>query len=143
MWRTKSPGMNRLQQLVQGKRVLHDWLGEGGIPVPINVAQARADVCNDNCPKNYHGSWLWNIATSMAIASQMKLRRIMGLKLNGEKTLDVCEVCGCVLKLKVHVPFEHIYRHMSLEQFSSFPPNCWMLKELEKLTKNQTPTGKL
>lgn len=127
--------MNRVQQINQARKILHDWLGEGCNPVPIEQAQARADVCL-KCPNNYQGSWMWNLATSMAIASQMKLRDLMAIKVNGEERLRVCTVCGCKVQLKIHVPIKHIYSHTSDEMVNRFPDFCWIRKEITELVTN-------
>lgn len=127
--------MAAIQKANQARKIFHDWLGEGGQTVSLEDAQHRADVCL-RCPHNYKGSWIWNIATSMAIASQIRLRDAMKIRLNGDENLKVCELCGCKLQLKVHVPFAHIYRHMPLEQFDKFPAFCWMKQELGKKTQS-------
>lgn len=130
-----------IKKVDQFIKVRRDWLGEGGEPVPLEQAQARADVCTGRltgnpCKFNYQGSWLWSMITSMAIRSQMTLRHIMNLKLEGEDTLRTCEVCGCPLKLKVHVPFKHIYRHTTPDHFSKFPDFCWKRIELKQFKNN-------
>lgn len=126
--------MKWVRQANQGRKILHDWLGESGQPVPPAEAQARANICLQ-CPYNYQGSWVWNLATSIAIARQMQLREIMKLKLEGEEKLNICEKCGCKLKLKVHTPFHHLYRHTSDEQFAKFPLECWQRIEFEKIKR--------
>lgn len=138
MWRQKSERLSRLQQLNQGRKILHDWLGDGGNPVPKEQAQHRANVCAA-CPMNYKGAWIWNMATAIAIASQMKLRRTMQISLEDEDKIGICEVCGCQLKLKVHVPFMHIYRHTSEQQFSKFPEMCWQIQEMKQIQSGNQP----
>lgn len=124
--------IRRIQQANQGRKILHDWFGAGGQPVPLEQAQARADICL-NCPHNWQGHWEWRKLVAIAIAHQEKLRTTMGIHLNGEEKLEICEVCGCKLRLKVHVPFTHIYRHTSDAQFAKYPPFCWQTKELTQL----------
>jgi hypothetical protein len=120
-------------------KIRHEWLGEGGEAVPIEQAQARADICTGRlsgkpCPNNYQGSWLYNVVTAIVINSQLELRRAMSINVEGEESLKVCEVCGCRLQLKVHVPFRHIYRHTTPEQLSKYPDFCWQQKELKQIT---------
>lgn len=134
MWRQKSERLSRLQQFNQGRKILHNWLGDGGNPVPKEQAQHRASVCI-SCPMNYKGAWIWQMATAIAIGSQMRLRETMKISLEGEDEIGVCEVCGCQLKLKVHVPFMHIYRHTPEEQFAKFPDECWQRQELKQIQK--------
>lgn len=126
--------IRQLRQANQGRKILHDWLGEGGQPVPLEQAQARADICAA-CPRNYRGAWLWNMVTSLAISAQMKLRAVMQIQLPNENAINVCEVCGCQLKLKVHVPFDHIYKHTHDEHFAAFPAHCWIRRELDQIKK--------
>lgn len=126
--------IRQIRQANQGRKILHDWLGKGGKPVPIELAQSRADICR-TCPRNYPGAWLWNLVTSFAISAQMELKNALRIQLNDEDKINVCELCGCHLKLKVHVPFEHIYRHTHDEHFTAFPDHCWMKRELNQLKK--------
>jgi len=128
--------MNPLLQANQGRKILHDWLGENGVPVPLEEAQSRANVCI-RCPHNYKGSWLWNMATSIAIGSQMRLREVMDIHLENESELEVCDLCGCKLKLKVHTPFKHIYQHTSDQMFERYPQFCWQKIEYNQI-KSQT-----
>lgn len=123
-----------IHQIQNARRILSDWLGDGGQPVPLEHAQQRANVCL-RCPHNYPGPWLWSLAARIAIQSQMTLRRTMQIHLNGEENLKTCELCGCVLPLKVHVPFEHIQRHTTYEEFMKFPSFCWERQEHEQNTK--------
>lgn len=134
LWGQKKE-MTRIQQINQARKILKDWLGEGCSPVPIEQAQARADVCL-KCVRNYQGSWTWNLATSTAIASQSKLREAMSIKLQNEERLKVCELCGCQLKLKVCVPVKHIHRHTSDQMLNRFPTWCWIRKEITELITN-------
>lgn len=114
------------------RKILTDWLGEGGTPVLISHAQARANVCLE-CPHNYKGRWLYSVAVITAIKSQSKLRETLKIHVDGESDLHICDLCGCYLKLKVHVPFHHIHAHTSDEQFAKFPEWCW------QKTENQQP----
>ncbi len=123
-----------IRRIQQGRKILRDWLGDGGQPVPLDQAQARANTCL-GCPHNYKGSWVWNMATSLAIASQMRMRQIMAISLFGEANLAVCDICGCQLKLKVHVPFHHIYRHTPDEMFAKYPAHCWQKHEFNQLKR--------
>lgn len=114
-----------------GGRILVDWLGDGAVPVPIEVAQARANVCF-TCPENQEGHrWLKLTADIVrAIAEQMQAKDSMKLRVNGEDRLHSCRICLCALKLKVHVPIGTILNHTDQETLNSFPSNCWLPKEL-------------
>lgn len=117
-----------LQRIKNFARIRKSWFGEGGEPAAVELAQQRANICNQ-CPMNYKGEWLWNIATQIAIAARSELRRIMNLRVEGEEKLGVCEVCGCKLKIKIWTPFKHIYRQTTPEQLSKYPDHCWITKE--------------
>lgn len=118
----------RIAQATNYLAIRKSWFGDGGEPVAPEVAQARANVCL-KCPMNYKGDWLWSMATQLAINAQSRLRKIMNLKVEGENDLKTCEACGCVIKLKVHVPISHIYRHTTIEQLTKYHPACWIRKE--------------
>lgn len=123
-----------LNRIDEARKIRRDWLGEGGVPVPLAQAQTRAEICK-TCPHNYRGAWLWNMATSIAIAHQMSELDKLDRHVTGEADLCVCEVCGCQLKLKVHVPFHHIYRHTNDETFSKYPDFCWQQQELKEMKR--------
>ncbi len=125
--------IKRLAQTRNFLAVRKSWFGNGGEPVSIELAQARANVCL-KCPMNYKGDWLWSMATQLAINAQSNLRRLMNIRLEGEENLGVCEVCGCKTKLKSLVPIKHIYRTMSGEQLTKYPSNCWIPKEIKPTT---------
>ncbi len=115
-----------------GRKILVDWLGDGARPVPINLAQKRADVCIE-CPENRNGhSWLKLTAdTVRAIAEQMNAKSNLKLRVNGEEKLHACAVCYCPLPLKVHVPLATILAQ--IEDTAAFPPWCWLVTERNNL----------
>lgn len=129
---------NRIQQANQARHILNDWLGEGGQPVTLEDAQRRADICTkgcdgEMCPCNdADPSWTWNLVSQFYISRQMALKETMKLHLKDEDKLHTCSKCGCVLRLKVWTPFQHIFRHMSDQQFDQFPDWCWLKIERGK-----------
>lgn len=133
MWR-KGEIVLKTKLVQQGRKILRDWLGEGGVTVPFDQAQARANICI-NCPHNYKGEWLWRVSVRGAVMAQMKLRAIMGIELFNEQNLHICKICGCMLKLKVHTPFKHLYAHTPDEMFSKYPDFCWQKIELNQIPK--------
>lgn len=124
----KKEMIRTLQRADQFNRIRRAWLGEGGDPVSPDLANQRANICLQ-CPKNYKGSWLWNQATEWTIAAWSRLRDVMKLHVQGEEGLGVCEVCGCKTKLKIHVPYRHIYRQTTPEMMEKYPSHCWIQKE--------------
>lgn len=122
-----------IHQIQNARRILSDWLGDGGNGVPLEQAQRRSDVCR-RCAHNYHGAWLWSLAARIAIQSQESLRAALKRHTEGEAELGVCEQCRCYLKLKIHVPFEHIQRHTTYDEFMKLPAFCWQRQEHEQTT---------
>jgi len=130
--------LDRLSRSVKhaavGKRIMVEWLGSGAVPVPIAIAQKRANVCL-KCDHNKNGHSILKLTadTVRAIAEQMQAKDSMKLRVNGEEDLHSCEVCECPLPLKVHVPLKHILEHTEEETLNDLPTHCWMLTE-----QNQT-----
>lgn len=115
-----------LQQAKQLFRVRATWLGEGGQPSP--QAQRRADICL-KCPHNVARPWeeTYKGVAAVLIRRQLELRSKLELKVEGEEGLHMCDLCGCVLALKVHVPL-HIARE-NTPDWERFPANCWIPTE--------------
>lgn len=113
-----------------GGRVLIEWLGEGAVPVPIEVAQRRANVCLE-CPENRDGHSLLRLTADAvrAIAEQLNAKEHLKLRVEGEEKLYSCAVCRCALKLKVHVPIGTILNHTDQDTLNAFPAWCWVTNE--------------
>lgn len=125
--------MNALEQIrqdVNGLKILHEWLGEGGKPVATQLANARAAVCMA-CPFNskevYMG--LLKLAAATKVKQHLELKREENLTTEFDDGLHLCTECSCVLKLKVFVPFEHIRAYTSDKQLNELPSNCWQRRE--------------
>lgn len=113
------------KRFYQAKR---DWLGDGGEVVPRSQAQRRADVCK-TCPKNVDKP-LWGFLTTFEITSlslQLRVKDDLGLKLDGEDRLHICDVCDCNLKLKPWQPLT--YALASSPPLDEFPAHCWMVSD--------------
>lgn len=121
--------VDRALQMVNGARILADWIGDGGHVVGQEDAQRRADVCL-KCPKH---STNYSFAEPVAdtIKSQLELKKHLEFRVRGEKSLHVCSVCGCVLRLKVWLPWERI--KLDEDEKPNYPASCWLL------TEHQTP----
>jgi hypothetical protein len=123
--------LKALDELNQAATLLNEWVGEGGYPVDENQANQRASICI-NCPMNQRGDW-W--ATSKTVAATLarktlELRINMRMRLDADPKLHVCAVCGCVLRLKVHVPIEFAASSLTAEQESNFRKHhCWITSE--------------
>jgi len=118
-----------------GKRVLVDWLGGGAVPVPIDIAQRRADVCLD-CRHNRNGHSFLRLTSEIvrSIAEQMQAKTDMKLRVEGESGLHSCEICSCPLPLKIHVPLATILEHTDQETLKEFPPWCFIVTEQQTQT---------
>lgn len=121
---------SRFARLVAGARTLADWLGSGGQPVAIDLADKRAEICA-TCPANRPGDLgdFFTKAASEVIQSQLEKRKELQLSTKHDSSLNVCVACGCPLKLKVHVPLSHIAAKMSEETKAELDKRCWILKE--------------
>lgn len=112
--------------------VLTEWLGSGGVPVALQIAERRAEVCS-GCLFNTAPNW-WQKMTADPIAAtirkMLEVRHSLGMKLADEEALQMCSCCGCCTRLKVHVPIEQIQAHSTPEQLAAFPAWCWIKREL-------------
>lgn len=125
--------MNRFKQAQSFYRAYKDWIGEGRKPVLPVHAQLRADVCLV-CPQNQQqGAWetMSQVIAGMT-RSQIELKNKMNLRVRGEKSLHICALCGCVLRLKVHAPVETVKEATGQETLASLPEECWIKKELQQ-----------
>lgn len=115
----------RVAQIANGLTILNEWVGSGGVPVDKELAQARANVCV-GCPLNTDGGDVTD-AIADAIKQQIELKNQLELRVDGEKRLKACQACGCVMRLKVWVPFAFIAP--TAEEKTKLDPNCWQLTE--------------
>ena len=134
--------MNILTELrndIEGAKLLKDWLGDGGQPVPSLRAESRAEACvhgnnGKACPMNTAPNW-WDRfknAIALTIRAELELKNHLNLRVEPEDDLHMCGVCGCCLKLKVWTPIEHVKTHTSLNKISKAPGFCWMRREIEQ-----------
>ena len=118
-----------LVKMASGVGVLYDWLGSGGQPVDNTVAETRAQICVA-CPKNGKGDLtkFFTVPAANLIMKQLEQRKDLNLSTTVDDKLGICEACGCVNKLKVHVPIEFILAKMSEQVRSDLDKSCWVLK---------------
>lgn len=125
--------MNRIKQAKALYSTMVEWLGDGAKPVHPDQAQKRADICL-KCPNNNQSLSVESIfkdAVASTIRKQIELKNQMKLRVNGEKSLGICDVCHCVLRLKVHVPFQFVDDSTDDETVMLFPQECWYIQELK------------
>lgn len=116
-----------IKESVKAYELMKSWLGNGGRPVPLLQAQSRADVCL-KCPMNVEKpiQELFTGAIALTIRRQIELKNKMSLRVEGEKSLHVCDGCNCVLKLKVHAPLKFILENTDNMKLH---PSCWIISE--------------
>lgn len=128
-----------LRTVANGALILKDWLGSGGKPVSDDLAQARANVCLNDCSdptrfahyQNKTASFFGKVTgeVAKAILEQRREKLNLGLKVSGEDKLFTCAVCKCHLPLKVWVPMDVIMGRTEPETLKNFPDWCWMKTE--------------
>lgn len=117
-----------------GIKTLNEWIQAGGQPVEAAVSERRAAVCAV-CPKNTPGdftSWFTRPAAG-AIKKQIEQMAEHKLSTSHDAQLNVCEICLCPMKLKVHAPMEFIKAHMHDTVLADLlkVPGCWIPIELK------------
>lgn len=114
-----------------GVVTLANWLGEGGKPVDSQTSEFRAGVCKQ-CRHNQKVNWksLFKEGIADAVLAYERLRRSEKLSTSHDPSLGECDVCGCILKLKVHVPLGTITAHMAPGEFGETPDYCWIKMEV-------------
>jgi len=117
--------LERAQQLVDGAAHLRDWLGSGGKVVDVDLAQKRANICI-TCPQNKQKTLLEIVG--IHVKNQLQLKNHLQLRVDGEKKLHVCDVCDCVLKLKIWREIEKIAP--TPEERPKYPEFCWLVNEV-------------
>jgi hypothetical protein len=124
---------------VAGSSILTDWLGEGGTPIDSVSANARADVCLNDCPKHRKFKWweLFKEPIALTIRLWLAKKSEMNLELEKEDKLFMCGVCGCCLRLKPWTPISHLSDHTDDETLNKYPGNCWLPKELNEYRQSR------
>jgi hypothetical protein len=117
-----------IKRAAQGTAVVLDWLTSGGAPVAQELANKRAAICAA-CPKNVEGSW-YTTAPAELIKSTLEARKDLKLETPSDAALKSCDVCRCLLKLKVWCPLSHIVAKTKPEIMAEFPKeNCWIARK--------------
>lgn len=118
-----------IKRAAQGTAVVLDWLGGGGNPVAQELAEKRAAVCV-TCPKNVPGAWYTEAPAELIRSSVRAWQTIKGSAFAFETSqgdnLKSCDVCKCLMKLKVFVDAKHIISKTKPEIMAEFPPHCWI-----------------
>jgi hypothetical protein len=116
-----------IRRAAQGTAVVLDWLNSGGTPVAQELANKRAETCV-GCQKNVEGSW-YTTAPAELIKATLEARKDLKLETPSDSALKSCDVCKCLLRLKVFCPLSHIVSKTKPEIMAEFPKeNCWIAK---------------
>lgn len=125
-------------RLAAGAKSLLDWLGDGAEPVPGMLSEYRAAVCV-KCPLNEKGELdtFFIRSVSEIIRKQIGFAKSLNLSTIHDDKLGVCAACSCPLKLKVHVPLQHILDRIPGESYKALHEQCWIRKENDVLSASK------
>lgn len=130
-----SAAAGRASKIWAGVRTITDWIDSGADPVAQEVAERRAFICS-KCPKNTKGDFTSFFTAPAAGVIKRQVEQLQGRKLTTKLSneLNICDVCLCPLKLKVHTPISFIKQHMSDEVLAKLKgvEGCWIPAELGK-----------
>jgi hypothetical protein len=116
-----------------GIKTLDEWIDSGEPPVAAELSEQRASVCAA-CPKNTSGDFTSWFTKPAAGAIKKQIERLQDRKLSTtfDAKLNVCDICLCPLKLKVHTPLPYIKAHMTDEVLVDLQQvqGCWIVAEL-------------
>lgn len=129
------PPLKRLARLAAGAVSIIDLIKKPEEAVPAHVSEARAGVCA-KCHANQPGGLesFFTVPVSGAIQAALGQLRSLNLSTSLDDKLNVCEICLCPMKLKVHFPMETLLKHLPqdvLEDLRENVPSCWILTELD------------
>lgn len=123
----------RAKKIWSGIRTLNDWIDSGEPPVTPELANSRALVCA-SCPKNTVGDFTTWFTKPAAGAIKTQIEKLQGRQLStlSDASINVCDVCLCPLKLKVHTPVKYIRDHMNESVMADLlkVKKCWIVSEL-------------
>lgn len=115
-----------IKRAAQGTAVVMDWLLSGGNPIAQELADRRASVCIQ-CPRNVDGSW-YTVAPAELIRETLEARKDLKLATPHDSSLKSCDVCKCLMRLKVWTPLDFILNRTKPEIMAEFPPHCWIAR---------------
>lgn len=113
-----------IKRAAQGTSVILDWLQAGGKPVEQPLADKRAAICV-TCPRNVAGAW-YTTAPAELIRAVLSSRADLKLATPSDDRLQSCDVCKCLMRLKVWTPLDYIVTNTKPEVMAEFPSNCWI-----------------
>lgn len=119
-------------KISDGAKIIIEWLGDGGEPVPIAIAQRRADICL-GCPENAKKTmWSWLSApVARTVLTWIARKNEWKLTVEGEEDLGTCKICLCHMPTKVWTPIMHIKNHTDERMLNKLPDHCWVKNEIK------------
>ena len=119
--------VHNIKRAAQGSAIVLDWLASGGAPVAPELAEKRAAICV-TCPQNQPGDF-YTVAPAEIIKSALDARQDLKLSTTHDAELKSCNVCRCLMALKVHTPLDFILKHTKPEVMAEFPKaTCWIVR---------------
>ena len=127
---TAAAAVGSARKAVAGVKTVLDWLGSGLRPAKQEVANARAAVCAE-CPNNKEGNFWQKLDAAAAgqIKLLVELKNDLKLTTPLDDKLKTCDVCDCLLKLKVWCQTDVILANTSDDVLQALDKNCWILSE--------------
>lgn len=124
----------KLRQLREGAASLGTWWLKGFPPVTKDHAQQRTRVCLQ-CPMNLPETLFEKPRRALArqVKAAFEAKHRMNLELPDEALLEVCEACGCELRLKVWQPAAAIFHNGKPSYFDQLHSECWVRGEFNQL----------
>lgn len=123
----------KIKKIWSGVKTIDQWLDSGISGVESSLSESRAAVCAA-CPKNTKGDFTSWFTAPAAAAIKRQIEKAQSKKFTTphDEKLNVCDICLCPMKLKVHTPINFIQENMSPEVLAELKavPNCWIPKEL-------------
>lgn len=123
-------------KLASGALTLAEMLGPSATPVDRGLAEQRAMVCAGKpgekpCKFNAPGDLtsIFTIPAARMIQKGLEILKKQKLTTTRDEQLNVCELCSCPLRLKIHVPIGIIMGKIPSDVFEKLPGFCWIKKE--------------
>lgn len=121
-----------VRKIWSGVRTLNDWIESGEPAVTQEQSNARAVVCAV-CPENGKGDWThwFTQPAAEVIKRQMEKLEERKLTTTSDDKIQICEVCTCPLRLKVHTPLKFINAHLDDDVLRDLERvhGCWIPAE--------------
>lgn len=120
---------DKIQNAVAGIGLWLEWFGDK--PVAPELAEQRALICV-KCPHNGGGDVFqrFNQKTGEELKKIFASMQEEKMQTSQDDKLQVCLLCDCPLKAKVHSPLQIILNHLRPEVTERLPDFCWIKAEV-------------